>query len=54
MYNQNFRGRTRGNFSNRGNYGYNAQGSQRYQNNYNDYREIIIEVKVMIEIAVGH
>ena len=38
MYNQNFRGRNRGNFSNRGNYGYNMWGSQRYRNNYNDYR----------------
>ena len=38
MYNQNFRGRNRGNFSNRGNYGYNMRGSQRYRNNYNDYR----------------
>ena len=38
MYNQKFRGRTKGNFSNRGNYGYNAQCSQRYRNNYNDYR----------------
>ena len=32
MYNQNFRGRNRGNFSNRGNYGYNMRGSQRYRN----------------------
>ena len=38
VYNQNFRGRNRGNFSNRGNYGYNTRGSQRYRNNYNDYR----------------
>ena len=38
-YNQNFRGRNRGNFSNRGNYRYNTQGSQRYRNNYNDYRK---------------
>ena len=37
-YNQNFRGRNRGNFSNRGNYEYNTRGSQRYRNNYNDYR----------------
>ena len=38
LYNQNIRGRRRGNFSNRGNYGYNMQGNQRYRNNYNDYR----------------
>ena len=38
MHNQNIRGRTRGNYSNRGNYGYDALGSQRYRNNYNDYR----------------
>ena len=38
MYNKNFGGRTRGNFSNRGNYRYNRWGSQRYWNNYNDYR----------------
>ena len=38
MYNQNFRGRTRGNFSKRVNYGYNMQGSWRYQNSYNDCR----------------
>ena len=36
-YNQNFRGRYRGNFNNRGNYGYNARDGQRYRNNYNDY-----------------
>ena len=38
MYNQNFRGRARGNFNNRGSYGYNMQGNQRYRNNYNNYR----------------
>ena len=38
LYNQNFRGRYRGNFNNRGNYWYNARGGQRYRNNYNDYR----------------
>ena len=38
MYNQNIRGRTRGNYSNRRNYGYNMLGNQRYQNSYNDYR----------------
>ena len=27
-----------GNFNNRGSYGYNARGGQRYGNNYNDYR----------------
>ena len=54
LYNQNFRGRNRGNFSNRGNYGYNMQGNQIYRNNYNDYRETIIGVKVMIEIRGGH
>ena len=37
-YNQNCRGRNRGNFSNRGNYGYNTQGRQRYRKNYKDYR----------------
>ena len=37
-YNQNFRGRNRGYFSNRGNYPYNERGNQRYRNNYNDYR----------------
>ena len=26
------------NFNNRGHYGYNARGGQRYRNNYNDYR----------------
>ena len=38
-YNQIFRDRNRGNFSNRGNYGYSMRGSQRYRNNYNDYRK---------------
>ena len=38
VYNQNFRGRTRGNFINRGSYGYNMQGNQRYRNNNNSYR----------------
>ena len=37
-YHQNFRGRNRGNFSNGGNCGYNMQGSQRYRNNYNYWR----------------
>ena len=35
-YNQNFRGRYRGNFNNRGNYGYNTRGGQRCRNIYND------------------
>ena len=38
LYDQNFRGRYRGNSNNRGSYGYNTRGSQRYRNNYNDYR----------------
>ena len=37
-YDQNLRGRYRGNFNNRGSYGYNTRGSQRYRNNYNGYR----------------
>ena len=31
-YNLNFRGRYKGKFNNRGNYGYNARGGQRYRN----------------------
>ena len=38
LYQQNFRGRYRGNFNKRGNYRYNASGGQRYRNNYSDYR----------------
>ena len=38
LCNQNFRGKYRNNFNNRGNFGYNSRGSQRYRNNYNDYR----------------
>ena len=32
-YDQNLRGRYTGNFKNRGSYGYNTRGSQRYRNN---------------------
>ena len=38
-YNQNLRGRYRGNYNNRGSYGYNNRGIQRYRNNYIDYRK---------------
>ena len=37
-YNQNFKDRARGNFNNRGSYGDNTWGNQRYRNNYINYR----------------